>query len=188
MLSSRNLTARLKKNIILCFSSCHWRLFDDLFLNFLPLFSPFSQVELAMSCFKALTFFVKTYCIYEEHCNWVDFQYPMVERVRRKILVMGMHFNIFKLSGDDNTWVAWSGIVGNTLEKKIEIRLWTDLSFRWQKSWFLSWKIEKYRVKCLVGIWPDLERSRKMEERRPVKLLLGRLGQLNLNFENKELT
>lgn len=26
---------------------------------------------------------------------------------------MGVQFNMFKLSGDDATWVAWSGIVGN---------------------------------------------------------------------------
>lgn len=66
-----------------------------------------------MSCFKALAFFVKTCRIYEEHCNWVDFQYRMVGRVRTKILAMGVQFNMFKLSGDDATWVAWSGIVGN---------------------------------------------------------------------------
>lgn len=47
----------------------------------------------------------------------------MVGRVRTKILAMGVHFNMFKLSGDDDTWVAWSGIVVNMLEKMIEIRL-----------------------------------------------------------------
>lgn len=49
-------------------------------------------------------------------------------------------------------------------------------------------KLKEYRAKCLDGVSHGLERSRKMEGGRPIKLLLGRFGQLKLNFENKEMT